>query len=172
MFRSMGEVFVGPGFRICSRSGCKWPASASLSFNYASKETWLEELKNPPELTHYDICNIHAGRFRPPHGWTLEDRRGIPVRQARPTVVPPLDDAADRWSGEIEPPDDPLDSSEEPAELVARPSLLDHSPEWRPRRIDPGGEGRGPAATATDLASIERLDPASPANIQTAFPET
>src|SRR5919106_5174815 len=102
MFGNMGEVFVGPGFRICSRSGCKWPATASLGFNYSTRETWLEELKNPPELTHYDICNIHAGRFRPPHGWTLEDRRGMPTMQARPTIVPPTDDDAhDRWAGEI-----------------------------------------------------------------------
>jgi hypothetical protein len=172
----MGEVFEGPGFRICSRSGCKWPATASLSFNYATRETWLEELRTPPELTHYDICNIHAGRFRPPHGWTLEDRRGIPMRTSRPVlerVAPIKTEVDDRWGDIIEPPEDALEPPEDRAESLVRPSLLDHSPEWRPHRIKPsGGGGRGPAAHAIELGPIETLDPPKAGSVQAAFPET
>jgi hypothetical protein len=169
----MGEVFEGPGFRICSRSGCKWPATASLSFNYATRETWLEELRTPPEINHYDICNIHAGRFRAPHGWTLDDRRGIPFRSARPVAATPIKtDADDRWGDVIEPPEDPLDPPEERAEALVRPSLLDHSPEWRPHRIKPSGGGRGPAATGMELIAIDRLDGSKTGNVQAAFPET
>lgn len=94
----MGEVFAGPGFRTCNRSGCKWPATTSLSFDYGARQTWLEDLQTPPDIASYDLCNIHAGRFSPPHGWMLDDRREMPdapidqpvaVPASRPSTLPP-----------------------------------------------------------------------------------
>ncbi|MCA1838894.1 MAG: DUF3499 family protein [Actinomycetota bacterium] len=71
----MGELFAGPGFRTCSRSGCQWPAIATLGFDYANKKAWLEELKPKHEPATYDLCAVHSERFSPPKGWQAEDHR-------------------------------------------------------------------------------------------------
>jgi hypothetical protein len=74
----MGELFAGPGYRMCSRSGCTWPAVATLGFEYSEQLTWLEDLLPVAEPATYDLCSIHAARFGPPMGWTVEDRRLLP----------------------------------------------------------------------------------------------
>ena len=74
----MGELFAGPGYRTCSHSGCRWPAVATLGFDYSSKLAWLEELQARPEPATYDLCSVHAERFGPPRGWRVEDRRFLP----------------------------------------------------------------------------------------------
>ena len=74
----MGEVFMGPGFRTCSHAGCKWPAIVTLSFDYSAGRVWLEDLRTAPEVSAYDLCSVHAGRFRPPKGWMVDDLRRVP----------------------------------------------------------------------------------------------
>ena len=145
MFGSMGEVLTGPGFRVCSRSGCKWPATSSLSFSYGTKQTWIEELRIPPELSYYDLCHVHASRFSPPHGWTFEDRRnGDGMRlESVPT--------------EVESDDVP---QAEPARghLLYRSSLFDAPHEAAPRRLEPQGP-KGPVASAAALITSELASP-------------
>lgn len=76
----MGEVVSGPGSRTCSRAGCAWPASATLSFDYDRRQSWIDDLAAVRDLAAYDLCDVHADRFRPPLGWLNEDRRRLPER--------------------------------------------------------------------------------------------
>ena len=62
----------------CTR--CAASADVFMSYDYAGRQVWLEDLFEPPEPnTGYPMCNAHAGRLTPPVGWTLSDRR-LPVR--------------------------------------------------------------------------------------------
>jgi hypothetical protein len=60
--------------RHCSRPGCAEPASATLIFNYATRELWVEDLGERDPHT-IDLCGMHADRLNPPIGWTGTDRR-------------------------------------------------------------------------------------------------
>lgn len=82
----MGEVRAGPGARTCSHTACRWPAAATLSFDYERRLAWIEELGTQPDPSSYDLCSAHAGRFRPPMGWASEDRRRSP-RSAHGALV-------------------------------------------------------------------------------------
>lgn len=124
----MGEVFAGPGFRTCNRSGCKWPATTSLSFDYGARQTWLEDLKTPEDIDSYDLCNIHAGRFSPPHGWVLDDRRELP--EAAIDLSPPAAAA-------------PREASPEPPSIFWRPPIT------RPVRTPETTGVKPPTATGT-----------------------
>lgn len=94
----MGEVFAGPGFRICSRSACRWPAVATLSFEYSEKKVWLEELRPGPDPSSYDLCAVHAERFAAPSRWEFQDRR---------TTFPHI---PDHFSSDPEPADEKVES--------------------------------------------------------------
>ena len=68
--------------RLCSRPLCGAQAEAVLLFDYASGHVvlaWTREVHDP---NHLELCAAHAERFRPPNGWTMEDRRviGPPAR--------------------------------------------------------------------------------------------
>lgn len=80
---------VGSDVRRCSRNGCRWPASASLTFAYARRTVWIEDLTPQPHPAAYDLCAAHAERLAVPVGWTKEDLRVVPppVTPIRPEVV-------------------------------------------------------------------------------------
>lgn len=69
--------------RRCSRSGCRWPASASLTYAYAKQLVWIEDLTPQPHPAVYDLCAAHAERLSVPIGWNKEDLRIVP-----PPVTP------------------------------------------------------------------------------------
>ena len=69
--------------RRCSRSSCRWPASASLTYAYAKRVVWIEDLTPQPHPAAYDLCAAHAERLAVPIGWDKEDLRIVP-----PTVTP------------------------------------------------------------------------------------
>jgi uncharacterized protein DUF3499 len=146
MFGSMGEVLTGPGFRVCSRSGCKWPATSSLSFSYGTKQTWLEELRNPPEFSYYDLCHVHASRFSPPFGWTLEDRRNGTGRTLEPVPTQPTNR------------DDEPDEESSREEILMEPSLFDRLHQPAPQRLKPH-QPSGPVASAAALIKSGRASP-------------
>lgn len=137
----MGEVFAGPGFRTCNHPGCKWPATTSLSFAYDARQTWLEDLKTPVDIDSYDLCNIHAGRFSPPHGWVLDDRRELP--EAAIDVPPPVGDVSRQTA---------------PPEPLAEPPSIFWRPITRPLRTTETTGAKPPRAMGTPT-------------FQTAFPE-
>jgi uncharacterized protein DUF3499 len=61
--------------RHCVRPGCGALATASLSYHYASRTAWLDDLDAEAHPAGYDLCAQHADRFRVPLGWTRDDRR-------------------------------------------------------------------------------------------------
>src|SRR5947209_20317970 len=69
--------------RRCSRNGCRWPASASLTYAYAKKVVWIEDLTPQPHPAAYDLCAAHAERLAVPIGWAKEYLRFVPL-----TVTP------------------------------------------------------------------------------------
>lgn len=71
--------------RSCSRPGCPTPAASTLVFSYGDRTARLVELLDERDPQAYDLCEPHATRTRPPHGWEIADDR-----PARPTG-PPLD---------------------------------------------------------------------------------
>lgn len=88
----MGELFAGPGFRTCSRSGCRWPAVATMGFDYAMKRAWLDELQPREDPATYDLCSLHSERFSSPEGWTVEDRRFLPEPLFHLDDPPPVEE--------------------------------------------------------------------------------
>lgn len=61
--------------RSCRKTACRWPAAATLSFRYASKEVWLLDLSEEPDPNLYDLCPHHADTLTVPKGWARVDQR-------------------------------------------------------------------------------------------------
>jgi hypothetical protein len=62
----------------CTR--CAVAADVFMSYDYARRQIWLDDLFETPEPnTGYPLCHGHAGRVTPPVGWTLSDHRA-PIR--------------------------------------------------------------------------------------------
>lgn len=74
--------------RRCSRNGCRWPASASLTYAYAKQTVWIEDLTPQPHPAAYDLCAAHAERLAVPVGWEKQDLRVVPpaVTPIRPDI--------------------------------------------------------------------------------------
>jgi hypothetical protein len=77
------------GVRRCSRNGCRWPASASLTYAYVESRVWIEDLTPQPHPAAYDLCAAHAERLAVPLGWRKEDLRVVPppVTPIRPELA-------------------------------------------------------------------------------------
>jgi hypothetical protein len=61
--------------RTCGRTGCRWPAAASLSFRYGTGQVWLLDLSDEPDPALYDLCPHHADMLTVPRGWERVDQR-------------------------------------------------------------------------------------------------
>jgi hypothetical protein len=61
--------------RLCARIGCRAPATASLSYQYATRKVWLDDLDEAHDPHAYDLCAEHANRLVVPRGWKRDDRR-------------------------------------------------------------------------------------------------
>lgn len=61
--------------RLCARPGCAEVASATMSYDYGSRSTWIDPLDELASPAGYDLCDQHA-RLGVPSGWTRTDRRG------------------------------------------------------------------------------------------------
>ena len=63
--------------RCCSRPLCNRVADVVLIFEYLASHValdWSPEHHDPNLL---ELCLEHAETFRPPNGWTVEDRRAV-----------------------------------------------------------------------------------------------
>lgn len=69
--------------RRCIRAGCRWPASATLTYSYDKSTVWVEDLLPQRQPNTYDLCAAHAERTTVPIGWLKED-----LRIAPPAVAP------------------------------------------------------------------------------------
>lgn len=132
--------------RSCVKTGCRWPASATLSFRYATAEVWLSDLAEEHPSTH-DLCPHHADALTVPNGWTLVDDR-------RPKIVPHEPSAAelaDRANTLRQRVDDMLESqrTEQPTARSRYQRLLDALPKAAPTEdAAPVGSQRGDGETA------------------------
>ena len=77
--------------RRCARPGCGQNADTTLSFDYSSRQVWLDDLHPVDSPANHDLCRRHADRTQPPKGWALRDRRSdempmapVPVETAEP----------------------------------------------------------------------------------------
>jgi hypothetical protein len=60
--------------RLCAHAGCGAPATAVLTFQYASGTVWvLDPGERDPAAI--DLCTRHADKVSAPRGWTTHDRR-------------------------------------------------------------------------------------------------
>ncbi len=59
----------------CTRCGA--PAAIFMSFDYAERSVWLEDLGTQFGEPGHFLCVDHADRLTPPMGWTLTDRRSV-----------------------------------------------------------------------------------------------
>jgi len=61
--------------RQCARPGCGETAIATLSYQYAARTVWLDDVADQPDPSTYDLCRRHAAGMTVPNGWRLDDRR-------------------------------------------------------------------------------------------------
>ena len=57
-----------------------------MTYHYASRTVWLDNLDEEPEPGDHDLCAAHAARLGPPAGWALDDRR-TPIIPLRPQLA-------------------------------------------------------------------------------------
>ncbi|CAN5260410.1 hypothetical protein BH20ACT8_BH20ACT8_16370 [soil metagenome] len=70
--------------RTCHRTGCRWPAVASLSFRYGTSQVWLLDLSDERDPSLYDLCPHHADALTVPRGWQRVDERTVGSVVAEP----------------------------------------------------------------------------------------
>lgn len=70
----------------CARQGCGSAATAALSYHYASRTAWLDDVPDDPDPSTYGLCAVHADHLVVPVGWTKEDRRS-PARLPFPHTI-------------------------------------------------------------------------------------
>lgn len=71
--------------RHCARPGCGDSASATMTYDYASRTVWLDNPGSEPDPhAAWGLCLAHADTLRVPVGWARDDRRTpiIPLRRA------------------------------------------------------------------------------------------
>ncbi|WP_420713906.1 DUF3499 domain-containing protein [Arthrobacter sp. H14-L1] len=94
--------------RMCSRSGCRESASATLTYVYADSTAVLGPLATFAEPHCYDLCPLHAGRLSVPRGWEVL-RLATPSTPASPgpddllALVDAVREAAEAPAGEPAP---------------------------------------------------------------------
>jgi hypothetical protein len=59
------------GSRRCSRSGCRQPATATLTYVYADSTAVLGPLAVRAEPHGYDLCTAHGRSLSAPLGWEV-----------------------------------------------------------------------------------------------------
>ena len=57
--------------RRCSRAGCPYPATSTLTYAYRDSTAVLGPLANQVEPHCYDLCRSHAQTLSAPRGWEV-----------------------------------------------------------------------------------------------------
>ena len=57
--------------RRCSRAGCPYPATSTLTYAYRDSTAVLGPLANQVEPHCYDLCQSHAQSLSAPRGWEV-----------------------------------------------------------------------------------------------------
>jgi hypothetical protein len=74
--------------RICARSGCNSPATATLSYDRIALVAYLVTANDPTTREPGDLCERHVARLVLPRQWELDDRRVTSESQAEPKPAP------------------------------------------------------------------------------------
>jgi len=70
--------------RRCARPTCSELGVVTLSYDYAGRTVWLNDLVIEDDPANHDLCARHADPVTAPQGWVLHDRRNVaPIWQAR-----------------------------------------------------------------------------------------
>ena len=72
--------------RSCSKTACRWPAAASLSYRYATRQVWLLDLSPVADPSLYDLCPHHADALVVPNGWERVDDRTVQEVMVEPSA--------------------------------------------------------------------------------------
>ncbi|MDP9070371.1 MAG: DUF3499 family protein [Actinomycetota bacterium] len=73
--------------RHCARPACGAPATATMTYEYASRTVWLDSPGQEPDPNAaWGLCATHADRLRVPLGWSRNDRRA-PILPLRPPIA-------------------------------------------------------------------------------------
>ena len=95
--------------RSCSKTACRWPAAASLSYRYATRQVWLLDLAPAPDPSLYDLCPHHADHLVVPKGWERVDDRTPETVMVEPSAFDRVAHAAGlRAAQESQTPPRPL----------------------------------------------------------------
>ncbi|RAX50716.1 DUF3499 domain-containing protein [Arthrobacter sp. AQ5-05] len=108
--------------RLCSRSACRQPAIATLTYVYADSTAVLGPLATYAEPHCYDLCDLHAQRLTAPLGWQV-------LRLALPEQGRLRNDDLYALANAVR---------EDEAHAVAAPPLEAPSPRSAPPAIEPG----------------------------------
>lgn len=84
--------------RSCSKTACRWPAAASLSYRYATRQVWLLDLAATRDPSLYDLCPHHADALVVPQGWDRVDDRTVKEIMVEPSADDRAEEAARRRS--------------------------------------------------------------------------
>ncbi len=57
--------------RACSKTGCRRPAVATLTYNYADSTVIIGPASTSAEPHALDLCDEHASRLTVPRGWDV-----------------------------------------------------------------------------------------------------
>ena len=71
MVAPAGSVSRVRALRQCTRSACRNPAVATLTYVYADSTAVLGPLATAAEPHAYDLCESHAQRLTVPRGWQV-----------------------------------------------------------------------------------------------------
>jgi len=89
--------------RSCSKTACRWPAAASLSYRYATRQVWLLDLASAPDPSLYDLCPHHADHLVVPRGWERVDDRTAQDVMVEPSASARAEEAARRRAAQSTP---------------------------------------------------------------------
>ncbi|CAN5828020.1 hypothetical protein BH24ACT15_BH24ACT15_00100 [soil metagenome] len=156
------------GMRSCIKTGCRWPAAATLAYRYSTAQVWLTDLQPEDPATH-DLCPHHADAFRVPRGWTVVDDRHPVAPYHEPTAdeivqrVASLRGSVDRM---LERQPDPTPRRSRYAELLANLPTYDpveQSPAPAPQASDDPGRMVAIGVSHEMAPIVRELMPGPPA---------
>lgn len=109
--------------RRCSKTGCKNPAVATLTFAYADLTAVVGPLARAAEPHSYDLCADHASGLTAPKGWdVVRPADGFTAPEPGPDDLEALADAV-REAGRSEREEPPVTVTGRRGHLRALPSL-------------------------------------------------
>jgi hypothetical protein len=129
--------------RICARSGCNSPATATLSYDRIALVAYLVDADDPTAREPGDLCERHVGRLVLPRQWQLDDRRAASApaaasksRAKKLRVVRDESDTAKPAPVATKPRPKRARAPKTQKWTQAEPSLFDSTADAPPRPVD------------------------------------